>query len=316
MMEAAAIKKCRNVGKTSGKTAYIRKNLDLYLLMVPGLVFLLIFKYTPMYGVLIAFQEFNVFKGIGGSPWVGLSHFNKLFHSDDFYLVLRNTLLISVYKIVFLFPVPIFIAVVLNEVKKMLFKRTIQTIIYLPHFLSWVIIGGLFVNILSPSGGVVNQVIQAFGGEPVAFMMDNHWFRSVLVLSAGWKEVGWSAIIYIAAISGIDQEMYEAALIDGAGRIKQIIHITIPSILSTIVLMLILRLGSVLDAGLEQVLVMYNPAVYETSDIIGTFVYRTGLGKMDYSFSTAVGLFNSIVGLILVMSGNYFSKKLVQKSIW
>lgn len=316
MMEAAAIKKCRNVSKTSGKTAYIRKNLDLYLLMIPGLVFLLIFKYTPMYGVLIAFQEFNVFKGIGGSSWVGLSHFNKLFHSDDFYLVLRNTLLISVYKIVFLFPVPIFIAVVLNEVKKMLFKRTIQTIIYLPHFLSWVIIGGLFVNILSPSGGVVNQVIQAFGGEPISFMMDNRWFRSVLILSAGWKEVGWSAIIYIAAISGIDQEMYEAALIDGAGRIKQIIHITIPSILSTIVLMLILRLGSVLDAGLEQVLVMYNPAVYETSDIIGTFVYRTGLGKMDYSFSTAVGLFNSVVGLILVMSGNYFSKKLVQKSIW
>lgn len=296
-------------GKISG-------NLDLYLLMIPGLVFLLLFKYTPMYGVLIAFQDFNIFDGIAGSQWVGLQNFNKLFHSEEFYAVFRNTLFISFYKIVILFPIPIFIAVLLNEIKKMFFKRTIQTIIYLPHFLSWVIIAGLFVNILSPSGGLVNNIIKAFGGEPVSFLMDNRFFRGVLVFTAGWKEAGWNAIIFIAAIAGIDQELYEAAMMDGAGRIKQMVYITIPGIASTIVLMFILRLGNVLEAGTEQILMMYNPVVYKTGDVIGTYVYRVGLGKMDYSFSTAVGLFNSVVGFILIITGNTMSKKFVQKGIW
>lgn len=294
----------------------LRNNYEIYLLMIPGLVFLLLFKYTPMYGIIIAFKDFNIFDGISGSKWVGLQNFSRLFNSDEFYQVFRNTLLISFYKIGILFPIPIFIAVLLNEVKKMLFKRTIQTVIYLPHFLSWVIIGGLFVNILSPSGGLINNFIELFGGQPVTFMMDNHWFRSVLVFTTGWKEAGWGAIIYIAAIAGIEQELYEAAVIDGAGRIRQIIHITIPGIASTIVLMFILRIGSVLDAGTEQILIMYNPVVYKTADVIGTYVYRIGLGKMDYSFSTAVGLFNSVVGFLLIITGNTVSKKLLHKSIW
>lgn len=305
-----------NLQKMQKTLTVMKNNFDLYLLMIPGLIFLLIFKYTPMYGVLIAFQDFNIFDGIAGSKWVGLDNFIKLFHSEDFYVVLRNTLVISVYKIVFLFPIPIFVAIVLNEIKKVAFKRITQTIIYLPHFLSWVIIASLFTNVLSPSDGLVNQVIQAFGMEPISFMMDNRFFRSILVFTAGWKEAGWGAIIYIAAISGIEQEMYEAATIDGAGRIKQIIHITLPGLTSTIMLMFILRLGNILDAGFEQVLIMYNPVVYETADIIGTYVYRIGLGKMDYSFSTAVGLFNSVVGFIMVMGGNMLSKKLVHKSIW
>lgn len=291
-------------------------NRDYYVLLIPGLLFLLLFKYTPMYGILIAFQDFNIFDGIMGSKWVGLEQFHKLILSEEFGQVFTNTLLISVYKIVLLFPIPIFIALVLNEVRWMFFKRTIQTIIYLPHFLSWVIISGLFITILSTSGGLVNNIIQWFGGKPISFFLSNDYFRSVVVFTAGWKEAGWNAIIFIAAIAGIEQEQYEAASIDGAGRIRRMLHISLPGILPTIALMFILRLGSVLEAGTEQILTMYNPVVYETGDVIGTFVYRIGLGKMDYSFSTAVGLFNSVVGFILVISGNYLSRRFLKRGIW
>ena len=294
----------------------IRGNLDMYLLLLPGIVFLLLFKYTPMYGVLIAFQDFNIFSGISGSEWVGMDQFQKLIHSDDFIRVLVNTLLISLYKIVLLFPIPIVIALFLNEVRKMFFKRTIQTIIYLPHFLSWVIISGLFVTILSPTGGLVNELIQALGGQPISFLTDNDFFRSVVVFTAGWKEIGWNAIVFIAAVAGIDQEQYEAAAIDGAGRIRQMISISLPGIMATIVLMFILRIGSLLEAGTEQILTMYNPLVYKSGDVIGTYVYRMGLGQQDYSFSTAVGLFNSAVGFLLIVVGNRLSRKFLQRSIW
>jgi putative aldouronate transport system permease protein len=293
-----------------------RNNLDMYLILLPGLAFLALFKYTPMYGIVIAFQDFNIFDGISGSKWVGLQQFHKLMASEEFYQVFRNTLLISVYKIVLLFPIPIILALFLNEVSRMWFKRTVQTIVYLPHFLSWVIIAGLFVNILSPAGGLVNQIVVWLGGQPISFLIDNQWFRSVVVFTAGWKEVGWNAIIFIAAIAGIDQDQYEAARVDGAGRIKQMLYITLPGIAPTIVLMLILRIGNILEAGTEQILTLYNPVVYETGDVIETFVYRVGLGKMDYSFSTAVGLFNSVVGFLLIVSGNLLSKKWLRRSIW
>ncbi|MFD0682814.1 ABC transporter permease [Paenibacillus sp. GCM10027630] len=302
--------------KRDSRWKLFRSNLDMYVLLVPGLLFLLLFKYTPMYGVLIAFQDFNIFDGIAGSKWVGLEQFQKLVHSDEFMQVFSNTLLISFYKIILLFPIPIAVALLLNEVRRMFFKRTVQTIIYLPHFLSWVIISGLFINILSPSGGLLNQLIQWFGAEPISFLLDNGFFRSVVVFTAGWKEVGWNAIIFIAAIAGIEQEQYEAAAIDGAGRIKQMFYITLPGILPTIVLMFILRIGHLLDAGTEQILTLYNPVVYQTGDVIGTYVYRMGLGKMDYSFSTAVGLFNSVVGFLLIIFGNMLSKKLLNRSIW
>ncbi|AIQ60506.1 protein lplB [Paenibacillus borealis] len=294
----------------------IRGNLDMYALLLPGLAFLLLFKYTPMYGILIAFQDFNIFGGIGGSDWVGLAQFEKLIHSSDFMNVLINTLVISLYKIVILFPIPVLIALLLNEVKRMFFKRTIQTVIYLPHFLSWVIISGSFITILSPAGGLVNEIIRSFGGHPVSFLTDNQFFRSVIVFTAGWKETGWNAIVFIAAIAGIEQEQYEAAAIDGAGRIRQMISITLPGILPTVVLMFILRIGSLLEAGTEQILTMYNPLVYQTGDVIGTYVYRLGLGQQDYSFSTAVGLFNSVVGFVLVLSGNMLSRKFLNRSIW
>ncbi|MDD9271356.1 ABC transporter permease [Paenibacillus sp. GCM10023248] len=304
------------VAKGGGRWKLILSNYDLYLLLVPGLIFLLLFKYAPMYGIIIAFQDFNIFDGFMGSKWVGLDQFEKLIHSEEFYQVFINTLLISLYKIVLLFPIPIIIALFLNEVRKMFFKKTIQTIIFLPHFLSWVIISGLFINILSPAGGLVNNVIQWFGGEPISFFLDNQFFRSVVVFTAGWKESGWNAIIFIAAIAGIEQEQYEAASIDGAGRIRQMLYITLPGIVPTIILILILRLGYLLEAGTEQILTMYNSVVYETGDVIGTFVYRQGLGQQDYSFSTAVGLFNSVVGFILIVAGNELSKKLIKRSIW
>ncbi|UKS28572.1 ABC transporter permease subunit [Paenibacillus sp. HWE-109] len=286
------------------------------MLLLPGLLLLVLFKYTPMYGVLIAFQEYNIFDGIAGSKWVGLEQFHKLMQSAEFMQVFTNTLLISVYKIVLLFPIPILIALLLNEIRFPAFKRTIQTIIYMPHFLSWVIISGLFMTILSPSDGLVNSVILRLGGESIRFFMDNHVFRSVIVFTAGWKEIGWNAIIFIAALASVEQEQYEAASIDGANRLRQMWHISLPGIMPTVILMLILRLGMVLDAGTEQILTMYNPTVYASGDVIGTFVYRMGLGKMDYSFSTAVGLFNSIVGFILVVSGNWLSKKLLNRGIW
>lgn len=288
----------------------------MYLLLIPGLAFLLLFKYTPMYGIVIAFQDFNIFGGISGSEWVGMAQFERLLQSDEFLQVLVNTLLISLYKITILFPIPIVIALMLNEVRRMFFKRTIQTIIYLPHFLSWVIISGLFLNILSPTGGIVNEIIRSFGGEPISFFTDNSLFRSLVVFTAGWKEIGWNAIVFIAAIAGIEQEQYEAAAIDGAGRIRQMWSISLPGILPTIVLMFILRIGSLLEAGTEQILTMYNPLVYETGDVIGTYVYRMGLGQQDYSFSTAVGLFNSAVGFLLIVIGNMLSRKFLNRSIW
>nr|WP_125666308.1 ABC transporter permease subunit [Paenibacillus baekrokdamisoli] len=306
--------KTKSINKSRWKL--FQNNYDLYLLLIPGLIFLLLFKYAPMYGIIIAFQDFNIFDGFIGSKWVGLDQFEKLIHSDEFYQVFNNTLLISFYKIVLLFPIPIIIALFLNEVRKALFKKTIQTIIFLPHFLSWIIISGLFMNILSPSGGLVNHVIEWLGGTPISFFLDNHFFRSVVVFTAGWKESGWNAIIFIAAIAGIEQEQYEASSIDGAGRIRQMIHITLPGIVPTIILIFILRLGYLLEAGTEQILTMYNSVVYASGDVIGTFVYRQGLGQQDYSFSTAVGLFNSVIGLILIVCGNELSKKLVKRSIW
>ncbi|MDH6674063.1 putative aldouronate transport system permease protein [Paenibacillus sp. LBL] len=294
----------------------IWKEWDLYLLLVPGILFILLFKYTPMYGITIAFKDFNIFTGFADSPWVGWKHFEKLFTSPDFAQVFKNTVIISFLKIVILFPLPIMIALMLNELRNMVFKRTVQTVIYLPHFLSWVIVGGLFIDLLSTNGGIVNKLLVSLGMEQIAFFLDNSVFRGVLITSAGWKETGWSTIVYLAAFTMIDPMLYEAAKIDGAGRWKQLWHITLPGIAPIIVLMFILRLGNVLEAGTEQILVMYNPVVYQVSDVIGTYVYRQGLGNQDYSFSTAVGLFEAIISFTLVIIGNSMSRKYLQRGIW
>lgn len=288
---------------------------EYYIMLLPALFLLLAFKYLPMWGIQIAFRDFNIFDGISSGKWIGFFQFERLFTSDEFYQVLFNTCIISFYKIIFLFPMGVIIALVLNEIRCNIFKRLTQTLIYIPHFLSWVVIFGLFTSILS-SNGIFNKLVTALGGEAVSYMVSPRWFRTILVFTAGWKECGWNAIVFIAAIAGIEQEMYEAAKIDGAGRLRQIWSITIPSILPTIMLMLILRIGNLLTAGTEQILTMYSPVVYDVADVIGTYIYRIGLGKMEYSFSTAVGLFESVVGFALVITGNYLSRKFTDSSIW
>ncbi|WP_020617099.1 ABC transporter permease [Paenibacillus daejeonensis] len=294
----------------------IRREWDLYLLLLPGILFLLLFKYTPMYGIIIAFKDFNIFAGFADSPWVGGKHFAKLFTSPDFRIVLMNTIIISLLKIVILFPLPIIIALMLNELRKMVFKRTVQTIVYLPHFLSWVIVAGLFIDLLSTDGGLVNKLLSSLGMQQISFFLDNSVFRSVLITSAGWKETGWSTIVYLAAFSMIDPSLYEAAKMDGASKMRQLWHVTLPGIAPIIVLMFILRLGNILEAGTEQILVMYNPVVYKVSDVIGTYVYRMGLGNQDYSFTTAVGMFEAVISFTLVIVGNSMSRKYLQRGIW
>jgi putative aldouronate transport system permease protein len=289
---------------------------DLYLIMVPGLLFFLIFKYLPMWGTIISFQDYNPFSGIWGSPWVGWAHFERMFNSPEFYQVFVNTLLISLYKLVWGFPAPIVLALMLNEVRNMMFKKSIQTIVYLPHFLSWVIVGGILFNILSPSTGIVNEFVQLLGFKPIMFLGSEEWFRSILVISDIWKTAGWGTIIYLAALAGINPELYEAATVDGASRWKQLWHITLPSLMPTISILFLLNLSSVLDVGFEQILILYNPLVYSVGDVIETYVYRVGISQGEFSYTTAVGLFKSVIALVLVSFANWFSKKVGQEGLW
>ncbi|MEK3721425.1 ABC transporter permease [Paenibacillus sp. FSL H8-0034] len=292
------------------------KYLDLYLMVLPALVFLIIFKYVPMYGVVIAFKDYNIIQGVMNSKWVGFQHFQELFAFDEFPNVVRNTLLISLMKLVIGFPAPILLALLLNELRLAVFQRAVQTVTYLPHFISWVVVGGMAVDLLSPSSGIVNKIIQAFGFEPIFFLSDERLFRWILVWSDIWKEAGWGAIVYLAALIGINEELFQAATVDGAGRFKQIWHVSLPGLTSTIVVLLLLRLGHVLDAGFEQVLVMYHPAVYEVADIIDTYVFRVGLGTMQFGLTTAAGLFKSVIGCVLLILANMLARKMGEEGVF
>ena len=283
---------------------------DMYLMMIPGLAFLLLFQYGPMYGVVIAFKEYNIIEGIWGSPWVGLANFEEFFSSAEALQVLKNTIIISFLRLAITFPVTIIVSLMINEVSNNAFKRVIQTISYLPHFMSWVIVAGIVINVLSPSTGIINAAIKALGGEPIYFMTSNFWFRPVLVLSSLWKEVGWGTVLYLAAVSNVDAEQYEAAIVDGATRFQRIRHITLPALYPVMTIQLILSMGTIMNAGFDQVFNLYNEMVYETGDIIDTFVYRKGLVEMNYSFSTAVGLFKSVVGLILTVSVHLITRRI------
>jgi len=287
----------------------------LYLFLIPGVAYFIIFKYLPMYGIIIAFQDYSPFRGISGSEFVGLKHFIRFFTDDEFATVFRNTLLISLYKLVFGFPVPILLALMLNEVRIGWFKKTTQTLFYIPHFFSWVIFGGIVIQVLS-STGIVNSVLHRFGMEPVLFFEHKEYFRSIVVISDIVKESGWASIVYLAAIAGVDPALYEAARMDGAKKRHEIWHITLPCIGSTIMILLILRLGSVLELGVQQVFMLYNPLVYEVGDIIDTYVYRVGLTEQKYSFAAAVGLFQSVVGLILIYVANGLSKRFGGGGLW
>lgn len=300
---------------------YVRRHPMMYLMLIPGLFFLFIYKFAPLYGILIAFKDYNIFAGsnpidaIAKSPWVGFANFERLFNSSEFIKVLANTLIINGMKILFLFPIPIICAILLNEIRNKAFRKLSQTAIYVPYFFSWVVVFGIFYSLFG-SYGVVNNVIAALGHARIKFFTDTGIFRWLLVFTEGWKEIGYNTVIYLAAITGIDIALYEAASVDGANKWKQIWHVTMPGLLPTIVLMFILKVGYILDTGFEQVLVFYNPAVYDVADIIQTYVYRLGMGQMDFPLSTALGLFNSVVAFVLIVLANMISKKLIHRSIW
>lgn len=289
---------------------------ELYLFLLPAVAITVVFKYIPMNGIIIAFQDYNIFAGISGSSFVGLKHFEAAFSNPEFYRVLRNTLVINLYKLVYWVPLPLVLALMINEVRCRAFRRVVQTTVYLPHFLSWVIVGGVFSSMLAVNGGLVNRMLSLVGVGPIRFMMDEGWFREVLVWSSMWKEAGWGTIVYLASISALDPQQYEAAVIDGASKWKQVWYITLPGVANTIILVLMMSLGNLLNNSFEQILIMYNPSVYNTADVINTYVYRHGVGMMEYGYSSAIGLFNSLVGFVLVMSMNALCRRYLDRSIW
>jgi len=302
----------------SGKSLlkYIWRKKFMYSMLLLPLLYYIIFEYIPIYGIMIAFQDYAPGKPFIGSEWIGLKNFRLVFSSQPFMESLRNTILISFYKIIFGFPFPIIIAFLLNEVRSVPFKRTIQTAIYFPHFVSWVIVGAIIVSIFSINDGLLNQIFRHMGIAPVNIMSNPKYFRTILVVSSMWKEAGMQSIIYLAAIAGVDVQVYEAAIIDGANKWQQTRYVTLPGIASTIAILFVLRLGSILSAGMEQTMVLLNPMVASVGENIDTYVYKVGLGQGDYSFSTAVGLFKSLVGYVLIMGSNWLSKKMSGESIF
>ncbi len=285
-------------------------------MLIPALAYYVIFHYLPMYGVTIAFKDFNFKKGILKSEWVGLTHFQKLFSMPSFWKVFRNTFVISFYKLIFTFPAPIIFAVLINEIGREKFKKVVQTISYLPHFLSWVVLGGMFVQILSPVYGPINLLLGKLGIKPIHFLADTSTFRGVLVVTAVWKGIGWGSIIYLAALIGIDPELYEAAELDGASRFQRVVHIAIPSIFPIISIQLIFAVGGIVNDDFDQIFNLYNSSVYSVGDVLSTYIYRYGLVNFEYSLSTAAGVFKNIIALVLIIITNYASRMLGDYGIW
>lgn len=302
-------------GRTSLKN-YIWKKRWLYLMCIPGLVYLIVFHYVPMYGIMMAFQNFSFKKGIFGSPFNDFANFKELFGSQIFYRVLSNSLFLSVTRLIFSFPVPIILALLINEIRSKVFKRTAQTLMYLPHFLSWVVLGGIVVNMLSMTDGLVNDLIAASGGEKINFLGSVDWFRTVIIGSHIWKEAGWGTIIYLSALTSINPEYYEAAKVDGANRFQQTLYITLPGISGTIVIMLILAIGGLMNNGFEQIFLFKNNLNQSVAEVFETYVYQVGIAGGRYSYSTAVGLFKNVVGAVLVFSSNLIAQKLGQPSFY
>jgi putative aldouronate transport system permease protein len=295
---------------------YFWYHRGLYLLLLPALIYYFTFHYLPYFGATIAFKDFNIMKGILGSPWVGFKHFRALFVLDQFWRVVRNTLEISLLRLFFGFPVPLIIALLMNEVGRNGFKRVVQTLVYLPHFISWVILGGILVNLLSAQTGVVNLAIRALTGSTIGFLTDPAYFRGTLIWSMIWKEFGWGTVLYMATLAGIPAELYESAAMDGAGRFRRMFSITLPYLLPVIVVLLILRIGNLMQAGFEQIFVLYHPGVYQVSDILDTYVYRLGLGDGRFSMASAVGLFRSGINLTLLILANKFARMTGQQGIY
>lgn len=287
----------------------------LYILALPGILYFLVFHYLPMWGVLIAFKDYSPFQGFFASDWVGFRHFADFFHGSDFFKLLRNTLSINILNLIFFFPAPIILALLLNELRSALYKRFVQTVIYLPHFLSWVIIIGIY-SLMFSSTGFVNELVVMLGGTAKQWMMLPDLFQVTIVLQNIWKETGWGTIIFLAAITSVSPELYEAAVMDGAGRWRQLWSITLPAIRPTIIMMFLLQLGHLLNVGFEHIFLMLNPLVQDVGDVFATYVYRVGILQGNFSFAAAAGLFNSVVGLILILGANKLVKKLGEDGLF
>ncbi len=311
--------KNRTISKKQGFGQMLAKdffrNKYIYIMLLPLVLYYIIFHYGPMYGAIIAFKDYNVTRGFFESKWVGFKHFQSFFNSFFFSRVLRNTILINIYQIIFGFPIPIVFAILLNELRSKVLKKTVQTVSYLPHFISVMVICGIIID-FTMKDGLLNQIIDLFGGKKANLLMQANLFRTIFVSTNIWQNFGWESIIYIAALTSIDLQLYESATIDGAGRWRKMLHITLPGIMPTIVIMLILRIGRMMSIGYEKIILLYNPITYETADVISTLVYRQGLLEKNYSFSTAIGLFNSVINYLLVVSANRISRLLNETSLW
>ncbi|NOU85666.1 ABC transporter permease subunit [Paenibacillus sp. LMG 31460] len=288
----------------------------LYVLLMPAVVWVLIFDYLPLYGISIAFMDYNAIQGFSGSEWVGFKYFRMLFESEMFLHAFKNTLLISLYKMISGFLCPILLALALNEVRVAWFKKSLQTAVYLPRFVSWVVYGGIITLLLSPETGVINKIIEFFGGDPAYLLVEPAYFRTILVVTDAMKEMGWAAIIYIAAIAGLNPEVYEAAIMDGASRFGRIIHITLPGIMGTIIVIFILRVGYIMSAGLDQVINLYNPMVFEVGDILDTYIYRVGIEQFSLSLAAAADVIKGAIGLVMMLVANQFAKRINDSGIF
>ncbi|MGN7356795.1 ABC transporter permease [Paenibacillus sp. SAF-054] len=293
-----------------------RKNYDLYLLLIPGILFFFIFSYVPMGGIVIAFKDYNIFKGILESDWAGLHYFKEMVSLPNFWTIVRNTLMLSILSLIFGFPAPIILSLMLNEIRLKWFKRVSQSLLYIPHFMSWIILSGIVYNILSPTYGVINELLRKLGLGEIYFMVSENWWVSTYIASGIWQNVGWGTIIYLAAMSAIDPSLYEAAEMDGASRMRKIWHVTIPGIAPTIIILLILNIGDLATVGFEKVFALQNAAVLEVSQVVSTFIYTYGLLDGNYSLATAVNTVESIINLILILGSNYIVKATGREGLW
>nr|WP_308426209.1 ABC transporter permease subunit [Alicyclobacillus cellulosilyticus] len=294
----------------------IWKERWIYALFLPGFLYFIIFCYLPMWGVLMAFQNFQPYLGFWHSQWVGLQNFITFFSDPSFWQLFRNTFILAIYNIIFFFPATIIMALLLNEVRNAIFKRTVQTLVYIPHFLSWVVVVGICYMLLNPQDGLINDLLMRMGHAKIDFLESSAWFRPLIVLQMLWKETGWGTIIFLAALAGVNPELYEAATIDGAGRWRQLWHITLPSIRSVIIILLILRLGNFLNVGFEQIWLMLNPLNRDVGDVFDTYTWLVGLQQGQFSYATAVGLFKSVVGLVLVLGANWLAKRFGEEGVY
>jgi putative aldouronate transport system permease protein len=295
---------------------HFKREWQIYLMLLPTIFWFLVFLYKPMYGLQIAFKDYSIFKGVADSPWIGWEHFQTLFNNDQFLRAVRNTITISFYNLLFGFPAPIILALMFNEILNASYKRTAQTIVYLPHFISSVIIAGIVITAFSPTVGVINAVMGWFGLDSIYFLTQPDWFRPIFVGTGIWQEAGFGSIVFLAAIAGVNPSLYESAVVDGANRWQMMWKITIPSILPTILIMLIIRIGNVMEVSFELVILLYHPSTYETADVVNTWVYRQGLQSGQYDLAAAAGLFNAVVAFVLVMTANTLSRRYSRTSLW